>query len=299
MNDTVVTPDIPNAPYVTRGGVKYFDLTAEPVEREILPGVILRTWCYNGLLPGPTIVVEPGDYVCIRVANRLPEPTSVHWHGLFIPNAMDGVPDAEPSPRIDPGKSFEYRFKIVNPPGTYMYHSHWSARQEMRGMGGGFIVLDTNPYRDRVQRDYFMMLQEFRLPGMPPESVAPGIYPADPESESFNFFTINGRCFPHTSPLQVRQGDAVRLRFANFMMNAHPMHLHGHPFAVSGADGHPIAHANRVWKNTIPVASGETWDVEFHANNPGSWALHCHMPHHTSNNKAPGLGGMFTKIVYV
>lgn len=241
----VITPDIPNLPFVEQKGVKYFELVAEPVQREILPGLFIKGWGYNGSLPGPTIQVYPGDYVNIRVFNRLPEPTSVHWHGLDVPNVMDGVPDVEPSPKIEPNCYFDYHFKIVNPPGTHIYHTHFNVpRQELMGLSGGLIIL--NPAHENIKRDYFIMLGEFALPDLPKGIVKPGLY----------------------------------------------------QFQVTAVDGNPIYPGNRLTRSTILVASGETWDVEFTAHNPGIWPFHCHIPHHMSNNFTDPSGGMFTTINY-
>ncbi|MEL7656858.1 MAG: multicopper oxidase domain-containing protein, partial [Bacillota bacterium] len=125
----VITPNVPILPYKIKNGIKFFELTAEPVEREILPGLFIKGWGYNGTIPGPTIEVNPGDYVIIRVVNYLPEATSVHWHGLDVPNIMDGVPEVEPSPQIGPGQYFDYQFRITNPPGTHMYHTHMGSAE--------------------------------------------------------------------------------------------------------------------------------------------------------------------------
>jgi manganese oxidase len=295
----VVTPDVPILPYKLIKGVKYFELIAEPVKREILPGIFMNGWGYNGSIPGPTIQVNSGDYVCIRVYNKLPEPTSVHWHGLDIPNVMDGVPDVEPSPKIEPSRYFDYHFRITNPPGTHMYHTHHnSSKQEMLGLGGAFIILNRGNYFDNVDRDYFIMLQEFHLKGLKQGELRPGVYELDQMAHEFNFFTMNGRAFPHATPLQVKYGDSVRIRLGNIVMNAHPIHIHGHQFHVTASDGNAIPHHNQLIKNTINVASGETWNVEFKANNPGVWPFHCHIPHHMTNNMTEKTGGMFTTIVY-
>lgn len=293
----VISPNVPNLPYTLQDGVKHFELFAEPVKQEILPEVFLQAWGYNGTTPGPTILVYPGDWVNIRVYNRLPVPTSVHWHGLNIPNAMDGVPEVEPSPRIEPGYYFDYHFQIMNPPGTHMYHAHYqTVRQEMMGLSGGLIILD--PIDSHTGPDYFMMLHEFHANGLDKGIVRPGSYSLDPISDMFNFFTINGRCYPFTTPLPVAGGDRIKLRLANAGMNAHPMHLHGHQFVISASDGNTIALSNRLTKNTIPVASGETFDIEFIANNPGIWPFHCHIPHHVANNFTDPTGGMFTTVIY-
>lgn len=294
----VTIPDISDLPYTLKNGIKYFELVAEPVKREILPGLFVNGWGYNGSIPGPTIQVYTGDVVSIRVTNRLPEATSVHWHGLDVPVAMDGVPEIEPSPKIEPGGYFDYLFRITNPPGTHMYHTHLhSPVQQMMGLGGAFIVLNRSR-NISIKRDYFLMLQEFTVTGLEMGSTAPGVYNLNPMSHDFNFFTINGRCFPYTTPLPVSEGELVRIRLANLGHNAHPMHIHGHQFTVSASDGNPIPVVNRLIKNTINVASGETYDVDFKTNNFGTWPFHCHIPHHMSNNMQAALGGMTTVIAY-
>jgi FtsP/CotA-like multicopper oxidase with cupredoxin domain len=296
----VITPDVPDLPFVIHNGIKFFELIAEPAKREILPELFINSWGYNGSMPGPTIQVYPGDYVSIRVINKLPEPTSVHWHGLDVPNVMDGVPDVEPSPRIDPGRYFDYHFRISNPPGTHMYHTHYnSVTQEMMGLGGAFIILDPCKQDKFIQRDYFLMLQEFHVKGLRMEEVKPGLFDIDPMSHDFNFFTINGRCFPYTTPLEVKISECIRIRLGNIVHDAHPMHIHGHQFSVSASDGNTIPMQSRKIKTTVNVASGETYDLEIYANNPGIWPFHCHIPHHMSNNMQKPMGGMFTVINYV
>lgn len=294
----VSTPDVPDLPYKPQNGVKYFKLIAEPVRREILPGLYINGWGYNGSIPGPTIQVYSGDYVNIRVVNHLPQATSVHWHGLDVPNIMDGVPEIEPSPKIEPGGYFDYHFKIINPPGTHMYHTHFNTPvQQMMGLSGAFIILSHNRNTD-IQRDYFLMLQEFTVTGLMMGEIIPGTYDLDPMSHDFNFFTINGRCFPYVTPLRVKAGENVRIRLGNIVHNAHPMHIHGHQFTISASDGNTISTNNRLVKNTVNVASGETYDLEFKANNPGNWPFHCHIPHHMSNNMQMKMGGMTTVIEY-
>lgn len=294
----VIAPDINNLHYKMIKGVKYFELTAEPVNQEILPGVFIKGWGYNESIPGPTILVYPGDYVNIRVINNLPEATSIHWHGLNVPNVMDGVPEVEPSPRIEPGHYFNYRFKITNPPGTHMYHSHVNvAKQDMLGLLGGFVIM--NPYERNIHKDYLLLMQEWSLTDLEKgKKVEPGQYNLKPFTMDFNMFTINGKSFPSTMPMIVEYDDIVRLRLGAIQIDHHPMHIHGHQFIVEKADGNPIAHNERILKNTILVATGQTWDVLFKADNPGVWPFHCHIAHHISNNFTDGAGGMFTTIVY-
>lgn len=295
----VITPNVPDLPYTLHNGIKYFELVAGPAKHEIYSGLFINTWGYNGSMPGPTIMAYPGDNVNIRVINMLPEPTSIHWHGLDVPNVMDGVPAVEPSPKINPGEFFDYHFRVINPPGTHMYHTHFNTvMQEMMGMGGAFIILDPNRQNKYIHRDYFLMLQEFHVDGLKMGEIKPGVYDIDPMNDDFNFFMMNGRCFPFTTPLAVEMGENVRIRLGNIGHSAHPIHIHGHQFVVSASDGNSIPVQNRLVKTTINVASGETYDLEFKANNPGIWPFHCHIPHHMSNNMQKPMGGMSTVIVY-
>lgn len=292
----VITPDIPVLPFKKIRNVKYFELVAEPVKSEILENIYLNLWGYNGSAPGPTIMVYPGDEVCIRVHNKLPEPTSVHWHGLDIPNNMDGVPAIEPSPKINPGCYFDYRFKITNKPGTHMYHAHFhTIRQDLMGLGGAFIIL--NPKQENIQYDFFIMLGAFSV-NIEALSLAAGTYDTNYLSMDDNFFVMNGRSFPFTSPLEIRKNSRVRIRFGNLGLRNHPIHFHGHQFKVVALDGNTVPKANQNKQNTILVSSGTTRDIVFYANNPGYWPLHCHIPHHVSNNKRLPLGGMATSVNY-
>lgn len=294
----VITPDVPDIPYILNNGIKYFELIAEPVKREVLPGLFINGWGYNGSIPGPTIHVFSGDRVCIRVVNNLPEDTTVHWHGLNIPNVMDGVPEIELSPIIKPGRYFDYCFQITNPPGTHMYHTHVNtAVQQMMGLGGAFIILDRYQ-QDIIEKDYFLMTGEFTVKGLSMGETTPGIYDLDPMSHDFNFYTINGRCFPYTTPIMINYGKRVRIRLGNIGHDAHPMHIHGHQFIITASDGNPLPLQSRPIKNTVNVASGETYDIEFTADNPGNWPFHCHIPHHMTNNMQMNMGGMVTVIHY-
>ncbi|MBP3912182.1 MAG: multicopper oxidase domain-containing protein [Zhenhengia sp.] len=295
----VITPGIKDLPYTYDEGIKYFTLIAEEIVWELVDGIFVKAWGYNGSTPGPTIRVFPGDRVCIRVINHLPERTSVHWHGLEVPNIMDGVPPIEPSPYIEPGEYFDYTFTINNPPGTYMYHSHVNVSiQDNAGLLGGLIVEDPRMQNRKKYKDYLCLLQEWAIGALPWGDLTKGTYDLTFVKPEFNFFTINGKCYPDTKPLPVEYGDTVRVRFGNIQMHHHPMHLHGHQFRVVGADGFPIARDTQIYKNTILVASGETWDIRFLANNEGIWPFHCHMPHHVTNNGTPPVGGMFTTVNY-
>lgn len=284
---TVVTPDVPKLSWTMENGVKVFHLKAEVVRQEILPASsmapakVITVWGYNGHMPGPTIEVNEGDRLKFIVTNNLPESTTVHWHGLEVPIAMDGVPFISQKP-IEPGETFVYEF-TVHQNGTYFYHSH-GAMQEMMGMAGLFIIHPKNSYQPKVDHDFGLVLQEFAvLPNNPiPNSM----------SMEYNWLTINGKSAPATTPLIVKLGNRVRIRFVNQGMDHHPMHLHGHQFFLTGTEGGRAPRSSWYPENTIIVGASQSRDVEFVAQYPGDWMLHCHLPHHMMNNMVSSVGPM-------
>ena len=277
----VETPDVPQLPWRMSGGAKEFHLIAEPVKQELMPGKIVNLWGYNGSAPGPTIQVNQGDRVRIIVDNHLPEATSMHWHGFEIPIEMDGAPGSSQDP-IPPGGRFVYDFTL-HQAGTFFYHSHM-AMQEMMGMIGAFIMHPEKAYDPPVEKDFAIVLQEFAiLPNNPiPNSM----------NMEFNWLTFNGKAGPATTPLIVRLNDRVRLRFINLGMDHHPIHLHGHTFVVTGTEGGRQPKTTWGPKNTVLVGVAEAADVEFVADNPGDWMVHCHLPHHMMNQMSSVVGPM-------
>ena len=275
----VVTPNGSTLPYRLRDGVKEFHLIAEPVEREFAPGMRVKCWGYNGQTPGPTIEAVEGDRVRILVTNRLPEHTTIHWHGVLLPSGMDGVGGVN-QPQIKPGETFAYEFTLRQH-GTQMYHPHADEAVQMAmGMMGMFIIHPKNSRR--VDRDFAITLHEW--------AVHPGTYRPDPSvMTDFNTFTMNAKVFPAIDHLVVRTGQRVRIRFGNLSMDQHPMHLHGYQFKITGTDGGPIPSAGQWPETTVAVPVGTTRDVEFLANVPGDWVLHCHRSHHTMNAMAHEL----------
>ncbi|ARU03753.1 copper oxidase [Comamonas serinivorans] len=262
-------------PWRMHNGVKEFHLVAEPVVREVAPGFFVNMWGYNGQSPGPTIEVVHGDRVRLFVTNRLPEHTTVHWHGQRLPNGMDGVGGLT-QPHIAPGKTFVYEFEARRP-GTFMYHPHADEMVQMAmGMMGLWIThpRGAHPLIAEVQRDYALLLAAYDVePGSKTPRVA--------EMTDFNIWTFNSRVFPAISPLVARQNDRVRIRVGNLTMTNHPIHLHGHEFEVTGTDGGPTPRAARWPEVTTDVAVGQMRQVEFIADEPGDWAFHCHKSHHT------------------
>ncbi|WP_375214393.1 multicopper oxidase family protein [Aquabacterium sp.] len=271
----VVTLNGWTAPWRMNAGVKEFHLVAEPVVREVAPGFFVNMWGYNGQSPGPTIEVVQGDKVRIFVTNRLPEHTTIHWHGQRLPNGMDGVGGLT-QPHIPPGKTFVYEF-TARRPGTFMYHPHADEMVQMAmGMMGLWITHPSpaHPLIGNVQRDYAFLLSSYDVE---PGSMTPRVA----EMVNFNIWTFNSRAFPAISPLVARRGDRVRMRVGNLTMTNHPIHVHGHEFEVTGTDGGPVPRSARWPEVTTDVAVGQMRQVEFIADEPGDWALHCHKSHHT------------------
>lgn len=271
----VVTLNGWTLPWRMKDGVKEFHLVAEPVVREIAPGMKANLWGYNGQSPGPTIEVVEGDRVRIFVTNKLPEHTSVHWHGQRLPNGMDGVTGVT-QPGIEPGKTFVYEF-IAKNPGTFMYHPHADEMAQMAmGMMGFWVTHPKDPSLHAVDRDFVFLLNAY--------DVEPGSYtPKINTMLDFNLWTFNSRVFPGIDSMPVRQGDKVRIRVGNLTMTNHPIHLHGHEFFVTGTDGGWTPPASRWPEVTTDVAVGQMRAVEFVATDLGDWAFHCHKSHHTMN----------------
>jgi FtsP/CotA-like multicopper oxidase with cupredoxin domain len=273
----VVTLNGWTLPWRMNAGVKEFHLVAEPVVREMAPGMKAHLWGYNGQSPGPTIEVVEGDRVRIFVTNRLPERTTMHWHGQRLPNGMDGVAGLT-QPAIQPGKTFVYEF-IARRPGTFMYHPHADEMTQMAmGMMGLWITHPKakHPWIDEVQRDFCFLLNAY--------DIDPGSYtPKTMTMLDFNLWSWNSRIFPGIDPLVVRHNDKVRIRIGNLTMTNHPMHIHGHEFQVTGTDGGPTPPSARWPEVTTDVAVGQMRQIEFIADEEGDWAFHCHKSHHTMN----------------
>ena len=271
----VVTLNGWTLPWRMNGDWKEFHLVAEPVLREIAPGMMAHLWGYNGQSPGPTIECVEGDKVRIFVTNKLPEHTTVHWHGMLLPNGMDGVGGLT-QPHIKPGRTFVYEF-VLKKSGTFMYHPHADEMVQMAmGMMGFFVVHPRDPKLYRVDRDFVFLLNAY--------DVDPGSYvPKVMTMTDFNLWTWNSRAFPGIDHLVVRKGDRVRVRVGNLTMTNHPIHMHGYHFEVSCTDGGWIPQSARWPEVTTDIPVGAMRAYEFVADEPGDWAIHCHKSHHTMN----------------
>jgi FtsP/CotA-like multicopper oxidase with cupredoxin domain len=283
----VVTLNGWTLPWRMNHGWKEFHLVAEPVRRQLAPGMTANLWGYNGQSPGPTIECVEGDKVRIFVTNKLPEHTTIHWHGVLLPNGMDGVGGLT-QPQIPVGKTFVYEFEMKHS-GTFMYHPHADEMVQMAmGMMGAIVVHPKSPSAMRVDRDFVFLINAY--------DIEPGAYtPKTATMTEFNLWSWNSRVFPGIDPLVVRRGDRVRIRMGNLTMTNHPIHIHGHNFKVTCTDGGWVP-ASAQWPETsadIPV--GAVRAVEFVADNAGDWALHCHKSHHTMNamgHNVPNLIGV-------
>ena len=289
----VTTPNGSTLPWKLVDDVKVFHLIAEEVEHEIAPGLKAKCWGYNGQVHGPTIEAMDGDRVRFYVTNRLPAATTVHWHGILIPNGMDGVGGLNQK-AIAPGETFKYEFTL-NQAGTGMYHAHHDEMTQIAlGMTGIFVIHPRPGKSDRegqelaprVDRDFALMLHEWRID--------PGTSRPNPnEMTEFNVLTINARAYPGTAPLVVKKGEKVRIRIGNLSpMDHHPIHLHGYQFTVTESDGGRYPKSSQHPDTTVFVPTGATRTIEFVADEPGDWAMHCHMTHHVMNQMGHGFPNM-------
>jgi FtsP/CotA-like multicopper oxidase with cupredoxin domain len=288
-------------------GVKVYDLETSVIKWNILPHEQVMAYAYNRQVPGPRIRLTQGDRVRINVTNNLPEATTVHWHGLIVPNNMDGPAEVTQDP-IEPGQVFTYEF-TVGQAGTFMYHTHREPdRQQALGLYGALIIDPQAPTTSQTPAtrqtpqgtpgwdlEYTVQLQEwleregYTYPAMLMEGTLP------------NFFTINGKAYPSTDTINMRVGQRVLLRFIGTNNNfVHPMHVHGGPFRIVATDGNPVRESAQVDKDTVNVGPGERYDVVWTARQPGKWLVHCHIPHHTTNDNVEeqGAGGL-TMVINV
>jgi zinc transporter ZupT len=262
---------------VEAGGVKVFELTTGLRDWEVTKGTSVRAMTYNGMVPGPVIRVKVGDRVKVVLHNQLGEPTVIHFHGLPVPNDMDGVPGVTQA-AVPPGGDFVYHF-VASYPGTYIYHTHFNDFDQLdRGLYGAFIVEDSKG--PKVAHDYPVILSSWRI-----------------RSDAENFFSINGKSYPETRPLEVKGGETIRLRFIDISgTEFHTMHLHGHRMRIIARDGQPVSYTDV--ENTINIGPGQTVDVLVKADaSPGTWLLHCHVVDHMMNGDVMP-GGLITALHY-
>jgi FtsP/CotA-like multicopper oxidase with cupredoxin domain len=255
------------------GAVKVFELEASAISWEYAPGQFADAYAYNGVVPGPEIRVTEGDQVRISLTNKLPESTAIHWHGVMLPNSMDGVPFMT-QPPVKPGETFTYEFTArAGNAGSHMYHSHHnSAEQVTKGLLGAFIIEPSDPAsRPAFDREYTIILNDGPIGG----------------------FTLNGKSFPATQPLHAKQGERLLIRYMNEGLMIHPMHLHGMPMTVIAQDGYLAPQPHMC--DTLNIAPGQRWEVLVDATEVGIWAFHCHILSHAESSH--GMFGMVTALI--
>lgn len=281
----VVVPGGMKLPWKIVDGVKVFHLICEEVLQEFAPGLKARSWGYNGTVNGPVIEAVEGDRIRIYVTNKTIASTAVHWHGVYFPCGQDGVGGLTQR-SIQPGETFKYEWTWKQH-GTYMFHSHHDEMTQI-GMGetGMIVVHPRKPELRPPDRDFAIMLHEYRI--------NVGASRPDPnEMTDFNILTMNGKCFPGTAPLVVKKNDRVRIRIGNLgPMDHHPIHLHGYHFRIVETDGGEIPLSAQWPETSVLVSVGQTRTIEFIADEPGDWAMHCHMTHHVMNQMGHGLPNM-------
>jgi FtsP/CotA-like multicopper oxidase with cupredoxin domain len=259
--------------FTMEDGVKVFNVTCESLQWEFQAGKYADVFAYNGVVPGPEIRVTEGDTIRVNVTNNLPESTAIHWHGLMVPHAMDGVPFIT-QPPIKPGTTFTYEFPIrEGNAGTHMYHSHYNATEQVgKGLLGAFIVEPKDPStRPAFDVEYTMVLNDGPIGG----------------------FSINGKSFPATEPIVVKKGQKLMMRFINEGQMIHPMHLHGMPMKVVAEDGY-VLDVPRM-RDTVLVDPGARYEAIVDATELGVWAFHCHVLSHAESRH--GMFGMVTVLI--
>lgn len=282
-----ITPDLATMPGQMVNGAREFRVTASVFKQQIatFPFRTAEVWGYNGSAPGPTAISYEGEKIRFIVTNNLPEPTTVHFHGMHEPNDMDGVAGIDQTP-IQPGQSFTYEFTPGHT-GFFAYHSHTvSGKQELKGLEGVFVVLpQQEKASSHVDRDYLFTLQSFRLDGeaLPVNTNPPG--------GEFNFHTMNGRTRDAASELPAKVGETIRIRFYNASQLDHSMHQHGSDMTIVSQNGHERPVAGQYAVTTVDEGPGNFFEVTFKPDKPGKWIFHCHFPHHTSNAMMEGPEG--------
>jgi ZIP family zinc transporter len=263
------------------GRTKIFHIVGRAAPWTLKPGLTVMAKTYNGVVPGPTLVVDQGDRVVIDYRNELDIPDTVHLHGIHgIPEDMDGVPGLSQA-MVEPHAGFQYVF-TANQTGTFIYHTHDRKAVLNAGLYGGIIVKPAHPRpEERVARDYLEILSSWYI-----------------NSTAETDFTINGKEYPSTRPLEVRKGERIRVRWINISAeNFHTMHTHGHYMHVIARDSVPLSHDDV--EDTVEIGPGQRVDVTILADQkPGTWMIHCHVLDHIEDDQGMP-DGLITSLHYI
>ena len=264
-------------PTKVEGNTKYYDLDARVVDWEVSPGKIVKAWAYNGVVPGPEFRWNKGDHVVINFTNKTPQSTTIHFHGIRVPNSMDGV-DPYTQPAIKPGETFKYEFDVVED-GNGIYHSHHNAQEQIpNGMFGSILIgempipetLKAKGYT-KVDKKVTMVLNDAGVIGL----------------------SLNGKSFPATEAYTLRVGQVMEVTYQNEGLMGHPMHLHQPIGWVIAKDGKPLEVPTPG--DTIWISPGERYTVLYKATDLGVWAWHCHILNHAEGPQ--GMFGMVSALI--
>lgn len=294
LTETAAAESVRKAAGAAAGAKEHrFEMNIEDTRITLVEKQTYHTFAFAGQVPAPLFHVGEGDHVEVIVNNLTTLPHSIHWHGLLQRGTweMDGVPDMTQL-SIQPGESFTYKF-VAEPAGTMWYHCHVNVNEHVatRGMWGPFIIDPKKPsaIEREITGDYIMMFSEWATAwaDKPGQGGVPG--------DVFDYFTINGKSFPETQPIRVKEGDVIRLRMFGAGGGFHSIHIHGHVFQIAYKDGHQLPAP--INADTVLVGPGERYDIILRADNPGRWMIHDHIDSHTMNGHKPH-GGVMTVIEY-
>lgn len=274
-----------------------FEIVAKEASHQLNDTVNVTAWTFNGSVPGAQFRVKEGEKVKINLKNELPDPVSIHWHGIPVPNEMDGIPGVTQN-AVKPGETFTYEFN-ASVPGTYMYHTHQDGVNQIdKGLYGSFII---EPKQKTYDKDYSVMLDEWMSNPEEAQSQMSGMDHGNMggmddkgmghDMSNYDIFTMNGKSGDSIEPLVVKEGEKVRIRLINIGYASHKIHLHGHKFKVAAIDGQELNDPQEIEDQLVSIAPGERYDLEFTANNPGTWYLERH-------GEAEGTSGMKMAIEY-
>ncbi len=297
-------------------GVRTIHLEAREVKWELAPGKTIKAMTYNGHVPGPTIRAREGERLRIVLKNSLSEPTTIHWHGVDVPNAMDGVPGLTQE-AVKPGETFTYEFQ-ARPAGTRWYHTHFDEHRQMDlGLAAPLIIEPAAAEPMAYDREVTLVLDDWATgTGRPVPATDAGVAGGrgsaggmmgrggemggmmggrgmggmmgrggmggmmrNADEPAYDVMTINGKAYPATEPLRVKKGERVRLRIVNASAeHTHVLRLAGHRLRVTHTDGNPLQAP--VGVDALPIAPSERYDAVLVADRPGAWFLHCTQPGH-------------------
>ena len=270
------------SPIISDDGYKVFNITASIIKWEVEPGKFVDGWAYNGQIPGPILRANVGDKIRIVLKNELPESTSLHLHGVRVPNAMDGVDPYTQKP-IEPGGKFSYEFTALEP-AVGMYHSHHNAQVQVpNGLAGALLIGDWKNLGMKVAGDRLVDSD-----GKADQEVVMVLN----DSGTIGL-SLNGKSFPATAPYTMKVGETMLVHYFNEGNMTHPMHLHQPSGLVVAHDGAPLEYP--FWADTLNVAPGERWTVAYTAKDAGVWAWHCHILTHAET--PTGMRFMVTALI--